>query len=142
MSGLDRPSILAAVGAGASFGLDHRPADAEGGATGLEVKLLCMYPLVEPELMVRRMLPNELFQFLYGSPIVKGDSMGLLFPDDPVKRRLDSMDGLDRTVGDLFCDGVCGFEGSAPGLRWSIEASSFISYVSAIPVSATDDRRP
>jgi hypothetical protein len=132
--------VLAGPVAGVNFGLDHKPAAAETGTPGL--RLLCVYSLFEPELMVRRVPPSELFQFLKGSPIENGDSVGLLAPGDPPKRRRASVDGLGATTGELVCD--CGdrnFDGSTPGLRWSTEAMSFMSYVSDIPGSATDSRR-
>jgi hypothetical protein len=73
------------------------------------------------------MLPSELFQFLKGSPIVNGESRGLLAPEDPVNLRRDSREGLGTTAGELTCDGPCSFEGSTPGFKWSTEAMSFIS---------------
>lgn len=103
---------------------DHRPP--AGDAVPLVA--LCANLEFDPELMVRRTPPSELFQFLYGSPSVKGESSGLLVVEDPVNLRRWSNDGLAVMAGDCVC--VCaegGFEGSTPGRRWSTEAASFTS---------------
>lgn len=103
---------------------DHSPPD--GDAAPLVA--LCANLELDPELIVRRTPPSELFQFLYGSPSEKGESSGLLVVDDPVNLRRYSNDGLAVMAGDDVC--VCadgGFEGSTPGRRWSTEAESFIS---------------
>lgn len=57
--GLDRPDVLAAETIGANFGLDQSPP--VDGAVLPGLRLLCVYILLDPELMVRRAL---LFQFL------------------------------------------------------------------------------
>ena len=83
---------------------------------------------LDPELMVRRMLPSELRLFLCGSPSVKGESSGLLAVEDPVNLRRYSNDGLAVIAGDCVCGCAdSSFEGSTPGRRWSTEAESFIS---------------
>lgn len=96
----------------------------------------------EVEVEVRRMLPSELFQpDRAEGPRVKGDSTGVLAPLVPMRRGgrySKPMDGLADVEGDCGCGG---FDGSTPGRRWSTEARSFISYVSAMPGSTTDDLR-
>lgn len=81
--GLDRPSLPES--AMEFLELDQRPA--EGDAVSLLLWRFCMYFDVDPELIVLRTLPNELFQLLYGSPSEKGDSMGLFAAGDPVNLR-------------------------------------------------------
>jgi hypothetical protein len=126
-AGLDVPSLMPDPAAGANFGLDHNPpADADADAPpGL--RLLCEYSLLEPELIVRRVLPSVLPQVLNGSPIENGESIGLFAPEDPVNRLRESSEGLGMTAGELACDCVGSLDGSLEGLRWSTEAMSFIS---------------
>lgn len=59
---------------------DHKPL---AGDTAPLIAL-CMNREFEPELMVRLI---ELFRVLYGSPIEKGASDGVLAVEDPVNRR-------------------------------------------------------
>lgn len=109
---------LRAMSASVAGVLVPEPPHSPPAGDAVPLVALCMNLEFDPELKVRRMLPNELRLFLYGSPSEKGESSGLLVVDDPVNLRRESNDGLARMAGDCVC--LCadsGFEGSTPGRR-------------------------
>ena len=85
LPGLDLPSLAASDGT--TRGLDHKPADGE--ETPLSLRLLGVYREFEPELAVLRTPLEFPSQLLYDASSVKGESLGVLNPDElPVKRLL------------------------------------------------------
>lgn len=94
---------------------DHNPGDV---VAPLVAGRLEVYMERDPVLVVRRTLPNELFQLLCGSASEDGISMGLLVVGDPATLRRYSNDGLDAVTGDWLCAVACAsFAGSTPGRR-------------------------